>query len=96
MRHYESLSPELEQEIIARQAQGWVSPYACKNADVIRRLDRPSDVPKIYRQPFSKDADKILNSAFYNRYADKTQVFSFFRNDDLCRRSLHVQLVSIF
>ena len=94
MRHYESLSPELEQEIIARQAQGWVSPYACKNADVIRRLDRPSDVPKIYRQPFSKDADKILNSAFYNRYADKTQVFSFFRNDDLCRRSLHVQLVS--
>ena len=94
MRHYETLSPALEQQILEQQAQGWVSPFACKNSDVIRRLDRTSDVPKIYRQPFSKDADKILNSAFYNRYADKTQVFSFFRNDDLCRRALHVQLVS--
>ena len=94
MRHYEALSPELEQLILEQQSQGWTSPYACKNSDVIRRFDRPSDVPKIYRQPFSKDADKILNSAFYNRYADKTQVFSFFRNDDLCRRALHVQLVS--
>ena len=94
MRHYEALSPDLEQLILEQQAQGWTSPYACKNSDVIRRFDRPSDVPKIYRQPFSKDADKILNSAFYNRYADKTQVFSFFRNDDLCRRALHVQLVS--
>lgn len=94
MRHYESLTPELEQQILEQQTQGWVSPYACKNSAVIRRLDRPGDVPKIYRQPFSKDADKILNSAFYNRYADKTQVFSFFRNDDLSRRALHVQLVS--
>ena len=30
----------------------------------------------------------------YNRYADKTQVFSFVENDDICRRGLHVQLVS--
>lgn len=94
MRNYESLSPELEAQIIADREKGYVSPYATKNCDVIRRFDRPSDVPKIYRQPFSKDADKILNSAFYNRYADKTQVFSFFRNDDLSRRALHVQLVS--
>lgn len=94
MRYYETLSPALEQQIVANQNAGWVSPYAAKNSDVIRRLERPSDVPKIYRQPFSKDADKILNSAFYNRYADKTQVFSFYRNDDLSRRALHVQLVS--
>ncbi len=94
MPKYEDLPKELEQEILHNQRQGWVSPYACKNSDVIRRFDRPSDIPKIYRQPFSKDADTILNSAFYNRYADKTQVFSFFRNDDLSRRALHVQLVS--
>ncbi|MBR5722486.1 MAG: HD domain-containing protein [Oscillospiraceae bacterium] len=94
MRYYESLSPELEQEIAEKQRAGWVSPYACKNSDVIRRYDRPGDAPKVYRQPFSKDADKILNSLFYNRYADKTQVFSFYRNDDLSRRALHVQLVS--
>jgi dGTPase len=30
----------------------------------------------------------------YNRYADKTQVFSFVENDDISRRGLHVQLVS--
>ena len=94
MRTYENLPQELEQEIIRQQASGQMSPYACKNTDVIRRCDRPSDVPRVYRQPFSKDADKILNSAFYNRYADKTQVFSFYRNDDLSRRALHVQLVS--
>lgn len=94
MRYYESLSAELEQKITEQQRQGWTSPYACRNGDVIRRLDRESDRAKIYRQPFSKDADKILNSAFYNRYADKTQVFSFYRNDDLSRRALHVQLVS--
>jgi dGTPase len=30
----------------------------------------------------------------YNRYTDKTQVFSFYKNDDITRRALHVQLVS--
>ena len=94
MAHYETVSAALEQQIIENQKKGWVSPYATPNEAVIRRAERPSDVPRIYRPPFSKDADKILNSAFYNRYADKTQVFSFYRNDDLCRRALHVQLVS--
>ena len=94
MAHYETISPELEARIREDRQTGRVSPYACRNSDVIRRADRPSDEPKIYRPPFSKDADKILNSAFYNRYADKTQVFSFYRNDDLSRRALHVQLVS--
>ncbi|HAG14227.1 MAG TPA: phosphohydrolase [Ruminococcus sp.] len=94
MRFYEDLPADLVAEITEHQRRGWVSPFACQNSDVIRRLNRPTDEPKIYRQPFSKDADKILNSAFYNRYADKTQVFSFFRNDDLSRRALHVQLVS--
>ena len=30
----------------------------------------------------------------YNRYNDKTQVFSFMHNDDISRRGLHVQYVS--
>ena len=30
----------------------------------------------------------------YNRYADKTQVFSLYKNDDISRRAQHVQLVS--
>ena len=35
-----------------------------------------------------------MHCPYYNRYADKTQVFSFYKNDDITRRALHVQLVS--
>ena len=35
-----------------------------------------------------------MHSPYYNRYTDKTQVFSFYKNDDITRRALHVQLVS--
>ena len=94
MAHYDDLTPEMQQRILADRKAGWVNPYRTDDSAVIRREERQSDQPKIYRMPFSKDADKILNSLFYSRYADKTQVFSFFRNDDLSRRALHVQLVS--
>ena len=62
---YESLSPELEQQILDDRRHGYTSPFAASDSDCIRRKERPSDVPKIYRLPYSKDADKILNSAFY-------------------------------
>ncbi|MBP5610130.1 MAG: HD domain-containing protein [Clostridia bacterium] len=71
-----------------------LSAYATKDADAVRRRDVLSDRPNVWRTPFIRDVDKILHCPFYNRYADKTQVFSFYRNDDLTRRSLHVQLVS--
>jgi dGTPase len=48
----------------------------------------------VLRTPFIRDIDKIMHCPFYNRYADKTQVFSFYKNDDITRRGLHVQLVS--
>ena len=35
-----------------------------------------------------------MHVPYYNRYSDKTQVFSFYQNDDISRRALHVQLVS--
>lgn len=41
-----------------------------------------------------RDIDKIIHCPYYNRYADKTQVLSFYKNDDISHRSLHVQLVS--
>lgn len=47
-----------------------------------------------YRQPFSLDADRILNSLSYSRYIDKTQVFYLVQNDHVTHRVLHVQLVS--
>ena len=66
---------------------------SCPDSAALRRKSdgKPS---QIWRPAFSKDIDRILYSPFYNRYTDKTQVFSLIRNDDVTRRSLHVQLVS--
>lgn len=47
-----------------------------------------------YRQAFSTDADRILNSLAFTRYSDKTQVFSLINNDHLTHRAIHVQMVS--
>ncbi len=68
-----------------------LSPYACKNADAVQPRERRFG---IIRPPYSYDVDCILHNPFYSRYSDKTQVFSFYKNDDLTRRALHVQFVS--
>ncbi|MBU1697607.1 MAG: HD domain-containing protein, partial [Proteobacteria bacterium] len=47
-----------------------------------------------YRQNFSADSDRILNSLAFTRYIDKTQVFSLINNDHLTHRVIHVQMVS--
>jgi dGTPase len=59
----------------------------------IRRFGGDKAAP-VWRPKFAKDIDRILYSPYYNRYTDKTQVFSLIKNDDITRRSLHVQLVS--
>ncbi len=59
----------------------------------IRRYNNDKPAP-VWRPKFAKDIDRIMYSPYYNRYTDKTQVFSLIRNDDITRRSLHVQLVS--
>ena len=67
--------------------------HSCHDDMAIRR--RSSNKPgQIWRPSFAKDIDRILYSPYYNRYTDKTQVFSLTKNDDITRRSLHVQLVS--
>ena len=58
------------------------------------RRDESSDKSSIWRTPFIRDCDKILHCPFYSRYADKTQVYSLWKNDDITRRFLHVQFVS--
>ena len=55
-------------------------------------MDR--DKENLWRPAYVRDIEKIMHSPFYNRYTDKTQVFSFYKNDDITRRALHVQLVS--
>lgn len=58
------------------------------------RRDSERDNGSAVRPPFVRDAEKIINSPYYNRLSNKTQVLSFYRNDDISRRALHVQLVS--
>ena len=83
------------------------SPYISPSEKTIRLLSQrfPSESPAIRRRPehdkaevwrpaYIRDVEKIMNTPYYNRYADKTQVFSFCKNDDISHRSFHVQLVS--
>ncbi len=94
MLRYEKLSEATENKIKADASSRALSPFACDDADVIRRSDNPRDCANAWRTSFIHDIDKILHCPYYNRYADKTQVFSFYKNDDITRRALHVQLVS--
>lgn len=91
MANYIQLSEELQNRIIEDRANHWQNPYACPNENVIRRKESRE---YIWRPAFVKDCEKIMHMPLYNRYADKTQVFSLYKNDDISRRSSHVQLVS--
>ena len=93
MRNYEHLSLEISERIREDMEKGTRPNFAAKNADALRR-DMTLDTPSVWRPSYARDVDKIMHSPYYNRYTDKTQVFSFYKNDDITRRALHVQLVS--
>ena len=88
------LSDELINRMTEDRARGWVNPYRADDRDVIRREQRLGDEASIWRPAYVRDVEKIIHTPAYNRYAGKTQVFSFRSNDDLSRRGLHVQLVA--
>lgn len=67
-----------------------LSKYACKSEDGILLNEDKEDIRPI----FFRDIDRIIHSLGYTRYIDKTQVFSFAKNDHITHRVLHVQLVS--
>ena len=92
MAKYEALSPDLTKQIEYDLQRGTHPAFAFDDSKVIRRI--PSTHATIWRPPFVQDVDKIMHCPYYNRYTDKTQVFSLIKNDDVTRRSLHVQLVS--
>lgn len=94
MPKYEVLSPALTANIVQDRIEGTSFRVGYENSSVIRRKSISSDNASVWRPPFVHDIDKILHCPFYNRYTDKTQVFSLIKNDDITRRSLHVQLVS--
>ncbi|MCD7872441.1 MAG: HD domain-containing protein [Clostridiales bacterium] len=89
MRLSESLQSKIKQD----RKNGVVNPNRCDDSEALRR-DADRDKASLWRPAFVRDTEKILHLPYYNRYADKTQVFSFYNNDDITRRALHVQLVS--
>ena len=93
MRNYEKLSPEVSELIRSDIENGTRPQFAAKGSDAVRR-NPTFDKESIWRPAYVRDVDKIMHSPYYNRYTDKTQVFSFYKNDDITRRALHVQLVS--
>lgn len=79
---------------ILSETEALYSPYACKNSQAVRQYPSARYDEEFARSQFAVDVDKIIHSSFFNRGSDKTQVFSFYRNDDITRRASHVQLVS--
>ena len=94
MPKYENLSEEMTARILEAKQSGTHPDVAFSDSMVTRRRNLAKDTATIWRPPFVHDIDKIMHCPFYNRYTDKTQVFSLWKNDDITRRSLHVQLVS--
>ena len=89
----EQLSASLSQRMERERTQRSFTDLSFHDDRALRRHSghKPTSV---WRPGFAKDIDRIMYSPYYNRYTDKTQVFSLIRNDDITRRSLHVQLVS--
>ena len=90
---FKSPSDYLERQICLDKKNNWKNPYAMSDNLIIRR-NPDKDKATFVRPAFVRDVEKILHLPVYNRYGDKTQVFSFYKNDDITRRGLHVQIVS--
>ena len=89
----EKLSVELSIQIENEKTNRTYIDRSFPDNMAIRRFSNGAPTP-VWRPKFAKDIDRIMYSPYYNRYTDKTQVFSLIKNDDITRRSLHVQLVS--
>lgn len=90
---YHQLDISVEEQIKENLSKGVLSPYRFMDENAVRRkMDKDKNC--VLRPSFGRDIEKILHLPLYNRYNDKTQVFSFYNNDDITRRGLHVQLVS--
>lgn len=92
-RNYEKLSQEVSDKIREDMENGTRPNFAAVGSKAVRR-NPAYDKESVWRPAYVRDVDKIMHSPYYNRYTDKTQVFSFYKHDDITRRALHVQLVS--
>ena len=89
----EKLSDAISRQMEYEQKNRTFIDRACPDDMALRRHSNDR-LTEVWRPKFAKDIDRIMYSPYYNRYTDKTQVFSLMKNDDITRRSLHVQLVS--
>jgi len=87
MAQYYNLSDDIQNKILKDRGIDFV-----EDAAIRRNPER--DRANLHRPAYVRDVEKIMHCPFYNRYTDKTQVFSFYKNDDISRRALHVQIVS--
>ena len=94
MPSYEQLSPSISARILDNRRDSQLPNVGFDDRNILRRRAIAADCASLWRPAFVHDIDKILHCPYYNRYTDKTQVFSLLKNDDITRRSLHVQLVS--
>ena len=67
-----------------------LSPFATLSKDGERLKEEEND----FRPIFYRDIDRIINYSSFTRYRNKTQVFSFYGNDNVQTRMTHVLLVS--
>ena len=85
----ETTIENLKKDLTVSQAA--LSRGACRDRDAVRRRKEDFDV---LAPSFVRDSQRIMSCPIFNRYGDKTQVFSLYRNDDITRRMQHVQIVS--
>lgn len=93
MLNYERLSDNISKQIENDRRNDNLSAFGFDEENALRR-NNERDKASAIRTAFIRDTDKIIHCPYFNRYADKTQVFSFYKNDDITHRILHVQLVS--
>ncbi len=77
-------------KINMNKKNNYLSKFACKDDASIRIKEEQSD----FRTSFFRDVDRVIYTLSYNRYLDKTQVFTYYNNDHVSKRMTHVQYVS--
>lgn len=80
----------METNQIMLKYENTYKPYASFDKDAIRFKPYTPDI----RPNYFRDIDRIIHCLSYTRYMDKTQVFSLNDDDNICKRMVHVQLVS--
>ncbi|MEX2682326.1 MAG: deoxyguanosinetriphosphate triphosphohydrolase family protein [Candidatus Sigynarchaeota archaeon] len=70
-----------------------LAPVAARSADAIFRRHEQGrhEGPRLH---YWRDSDRIIHSFSFNRYIDKTQVFSNIEDDRISHRVIHVQFLA--